>query len=165
MELRKLTYSNVDEVLALTVREEQKEFVASNEYSLVDAYIALSNGGCAQPFGIYEGEEPVGFVMFGYGTLDDSDEPQIAAGNYCLWRFMIEQKHQGRGLGKKALQACTIFKPGLWVRRSIAGSAMSRKMRLRNPCTRSSALLRTARCAGKKLWLCGNYSQNARFAL
>jgi diamine N-acetyltransferase len=106
VELRKLTYSNVDEVLALTVREEQKEFVASNEYSLVDAYIALSNGGCAQPFGIYEGEEPVGFVMFGYGTLDDSDEPQIAAGNYCLWRFMIEQKHQGRGLGKKALQAC-----------------------------------------------------------
>lgn len=109
MELRKLTYDNVDEVLALRVREDQREFVASNEYSLVDAYLALSSGGNALPFGIYEGDLPVGFVMFGYGTLDDPDEPQIAAGNYCLWRFMIDQRHQGKGLGKKALAACLDF--------------------------------------------------------
>lgn len=106
MELKTLTYDNVDEVLALTVREDQKKFVASNEYSLVDAYIALSTGHHAQPFGIYEEDKPVGFVMFGYGSIDDPDEPEIAHENYCLWRFMIDQKYQGRGLGKKALQTC-----------------------------------------------------------
>lgn len=112
MELRKLTYENVDEVLALRVREDQKEFVASNEYSLVDAYLALSSGGTALPFGLYEGDEPVGFVMFGYGALDDPEEPAVAQGNYCLWRFMIDQKHQGKGLGRRALVACLDYLAG-----------------------------------------------------
>ena len=106
MELRKITFDNIDELMALEVREDQREFVAPNVLSLAEAYVAVSGGHAAQPFGIYESGEPVGFVMFGYGSLDDPDEPAIAKGNYCLWRFMIDWKHQGRGLGKLALQAC-----------------------------------------------------------
>ena len=106
MELRKITFNNMDELAALTVHEEQREFVAPNMTSLAEAYVAVSSGGQAHPFGLYEGERPVGFVMFGYDSLDDPDEPAIAKGNYCLWRFMIYWKHQGRGLGKLALQAC-----------------------------------------------------------
>ena len=103
MEFRKITYDNVDELLALSVQESQKSFVASNKDSLVDAYIALSTGHVAQPFGIYQKGQPVGFVMFGYHTLGDTDDPEIASGNYCLWRFMIDKDCQGRGLGKRAL--------------------------------------------------------------
>lgn len=106
MELRKITFDNMDEITALTVREDQRGFVASNLDSLAEAYVAVSGGFWAQPFGIYEGGEPVGFVMFGYGSLDDPDEPQVAAGNYCLWRFMIDEKRQGRGLGRQALGLC-----------------------------------------------------------
>lgn len=103
MEFRKIAYDNVDELLALSVHENQKSFVASNKDSLVDAYIALSAGNAAQPFGIYENGQAVGFVMFGYDSLGDDDDPEIAKGNYCLWRFMIDKSRQGQGLGKRAL--------------------------------------------------------------
>lgn len=103
MEFRKITYDNVDELLGLSVHENQKSFVASNRDSLVDAYLALSTGCAAQPFGIYEKGRAVGFIMFGYDSLGDEDDPEIAQGNYCLWRFMIDKSCQGRGLGKQAL--------------------------------------------------------------
>lgn len=105
MELRKITFENMNELAALIVHEEQRDFVAPNLMSLAEAYVAVSSGGHAYPFGLYEGNEPVGFVMFGCGSLDDPDEPAVAKGNYCLWRFMIDWKHQGRGLGKAALRA------------------------------------------------------------
>lgn len=106
MELRKVTFKNIDELIALKVREDQLEFVAPNVLSLAEAYVAVSGGHTALPFGLYEGDEPVGFAMFGYGSLDDPDEPDIAQGNYCLWRFMIDRERQGRGLGKKAMEVC-----------------------------------------------------------
>lgn len=106
MELRNIDFQNVNSISALSVREDQREFVAPNWLSLAEAYVVLSDGAWAQAFGLYEGDEPVGFVMFGYDSLDDPEEPPVAKGNYCLWRFMIDQKHQGRGLGKQAMQVC-----------------------------------------------------------
>ncbi len=109
MELRKITFENLDAIIGLAVREDQRSFVAENIESLAEAYVAVSGGFAAEPFGIYEKEQPVGFVMFGFGSLEDPDEPPVAAGNYCLWRFMIDQKHQGRGLGKRAMEACLAY--------------------------------------------------------
>lgn len=106
MELRKVTFENMDELLGLDVREDQREFVAPNIMSLAEAYVALSSGHTAMPFGIYEGDKPVGFAMFGYGSLDDPDEPEVAKDSYCLWRLMIDKEHQGRGLGRKAMEVC-----------------------------------------------------------
>lgn len=42
------------------------------------------------------------FVQFGYGS-SQADDPPAARGGYCLWRFMIDKAHQGRGLGRQAL--------------------------------------------------------------
>lgn len=106
MELRKVTFDNIDAIIGLNVREDQKGFVAPNVLSLAEAYVAESGGHTALPFGIYEGDEPVGFVMFGYGSLDDPDEPAVAEKNYCLWRFMIGREHQGNGLGRRAMEVC-----------------------------------------------------------
>lgn len=106
MELRKITFENVDSLTAMSVREDQKSFVAPNVASLAQAYVAASNGHGVESFGLYHEDKPVGFVMFSYGSLGDWDDPPIAAGNYCLWRFMIDQKYQGRGLGKEAMQVC-----------------------------------------------------------
>ena len=59
----------------------------------------------ALPFGIYDGDVPVGFVMLGYDVVHgETDMPEIAKGNYCIWRFMIDEKFQGKGLGRQALQ-------------------------------------------------------------
>lgn len=105
MELVKINLTNVWKIVSLKVNNAQENFVAPNSYSIVEAYAAQASGCVALPFGLYEDGEPVGFVMIGYGTIGDDDEPEIAADNYCIWRFMIDEKYQGKGLGKKAMAA------------------------------------------------------------
>ncbi len=109
MELRKITEDNLWKIVKLSVRDDQKSFVATNTQSLLEAYVAVTSNNEALPFGLYEGEELVGFVMFGYGNADYESEPKIASGNYCIWRLMIDAAHQGRGLGKRALEAAIAY--------------------------------------------------------
>lgn len=104
LEFRKITFENVYEIVRLSVAKEQKTFVATNCESLMEAYVAITNQGVALPFGIYDADTAVGFIMFGYGSLEDDDEPDVADGNYCLWRFMIDEKYQNKGLGKEAMK-------------------------------------------------------------
>lgn len=106
MELRKIDSGNFEQIAKLEVEPDQVHFVASNVWSLAEAYATAASGMTALPFGIYENGIPVGFVMFGYDSLDDPDEPPVARENYCLWRFMIDRRYQGRGLGKQALESC-----------------------------------------------------------
>ena len=99
--LEKINGKNVWDILKLNIREDQKGFVASNNTSIIEAYIALSNNGQAFPFGIYDDDTPVGFCMIGYGADDDwEDAPSIAKDNYDIWRFMIDEHCQGKGYGK-----------------------------------------------------------------
>jgi diamine N-acetyltransferase len=105
VELKKVDFKNLWEVVRLSVKQSQKSFVASNTVSLLEAYAALSSGATALPFGLYEDGQLVGFIMFGYGKIEDGEEPEVAEGNYCLWRLMIDERFQGRGLGRKAMEA------------------------------------------------------------
>lgn len=59
--LRRVTHANFGELADLAVREDQREFVASNAVSIMEAYTTLVEGGVALPFGIYAGDTPVGF--------------------------------------------------------------------------------------------------------
>ena len=102
--LEKVTSKNVWKLLKLRVAPEQEDFVASNTQSIVEAYTTVAAGGVALPFGVYADGEPVGFVMLGYGTLPDEENPAVAAGNYTVWRLMIDETQQGKGYGKAALQ-------------------------------------------------------------
>ena len=88
--LERICTANVWKILALEVDDTQKAFVATNTESIVEAYLALSVGGHAFPFGIYAGDVPVGFLMIGY-DVDESwtDAPQIAQDNYSLWLSLI----------------------------------------------------------------------------
>lgn len=110
LRLEKVNAKNVWEILRLRVGKEQENFVAPNDMSIIEAYIAVSGNGHAFPFGIYEDDTPIGFLMIGFG-VDDSyeDPPQIAYGNYSIWRFMIDEKHQHKGYGKKALALALDF--------------------------------------------------------
>ena len=105
LRLEKVTGKNVWELLKLQVSEEQKTFVADNDISIIEAYTTISGNGYAFPFGIYDGDTPVGFLMIGYDTDDYWDDaPAIAKGNYNLWRLMIDQAYQGKGYGKEAVK-------------------------------------------------------------
>lgn len=108
--LEKINGENVWDILKLKVSESQKSFVASNDVSIIEAYTTITANGHAFPFGIYEEDQPVGFVMIGYGQDDDwKDAPAIADGNYNLWRLMIDQNHQNRGYGKQAVALALRF--------------------------------------------------------
>ena len=105
LRLEKVTGKNVWELLKLSVSDSQKNYVAANEISIIEAYTAISGNGYAFPFGIYDGDTPVGFLMVGFDVDDDwIDAPDIARGNYNLWRLMIDKDYQNRGFGRKAVQ-------------------------------------------------------------
>ena len=61
MKLEKVNGTNVWDILNLKVAESQKEYVASNDISIIEAYTAITGNGYAFPFGIYDDDTPVGF--------------------------------------------------------------------------------------------------------
>ena len=108
--LEKVTGRNVWDVLKLKVSESQKSFVADNETSIIEAYTAITANGYAFPFAIYDDNTLVGFLMIGFDADDYWDDaPEIAKGNYNLWRLMIDQTYQKRGFGKEAIKLALDF--------------------------------------------------------
>lgn len=101
---------NVWELLKLSIEDSQREFVASNEMSIIEAYTAITAHGYAYPFGIYDGDIPVGFLMIGFDKDDYwENAPKIANDNYNMQRLMIDKKYQGKGYGKEALKLAIEF--------------------------------------------------------
>ena len=110
LRLEKVNGKIVWDILKLTVEEDQKNFVANNDISIIEAYTAITGNGYAFPFGIYENEIPVGFLMIGFDIDDYWDNaPSIAKGNYNLWRLMIDKAYQRRGFGREAVQLALDF--------------------------------------------------------
>ena len=110
LRIEKINGKNVWDIVKLSVSEEQKSFVAKNEISIIEAYTAITGGGHAFPFGIYDDDMPVGFFMIGY-DVDEywEDAPEIAYRNYNLWRLMIDKNHQHQGYGKEAVKLALDF--------------------------------------------------------
>ena len=78
-------------VLDLSVSTEQKSFVASNQYSLAQAYVQPE---CV-PLALYAENKPIGFAMY---SLDENDH------QYWIYRLMIDQRYQGVGYGREAMK-------------------------------------------------------------
>ena len=95
--LREITAETVRVVTELSVTEHQKRFVATNAESLAQALFAPE----AWYRAIYLDDEPVGFVMLSDDSLLD---PVPAHPEMGLWRFMVDAKHQHRGVGRAAMQ-------------------------------------------------------------
>lgn len=94
--LREITADTVRQIIALAVTPEQQHFVASNAVSLAQALF------CPEAWyrAIYADDEAAGFVMLYDETLRPSPpvEPKVV-----LWRFMIDARFQGKGIGAAAL--------------------------------------------------------------
>ncbi len=88
--LRDITMDNFTECIKLSVSEEQRNFVASNVYSLAEAKAdSVSN-----PYAIYADEQMVGFIMYDF-------EPKENRG--YVSRLMIDERFQGQGYGRNAM--------------------------------------------------------------
>ena len=109
--LEKVDHKNVWDLIELAPFESQYDFVASNEESIMEAYIAItSEAAYAYPFGIYEDGTPVGFLMIGYNEAAiEKNAPASLRDNYSLWRLMIDKNHQGKGFGREAVRLALEF--------------------------------------------------------
>ena len=95
IELRPVDDSNRSDCIKLKVSESQSEYIASNESSLE---AAKEHADVARPFVIYADGVAAGFTMFAFEP--DYEDPND---RYWLWRFMIDEKLQGQGYGRKLL--------------------------------------------------------------
>ena len=103
---------NFYDLVKLSPGEEGKNYVASNVFSLAEAYANLVQGRYAKPFGIYLGDTPVGFLMIGSDIVDEDDDPEeqyFLKNSYLFWRFMVDEKYQNKGYGRQALQLALDF--------------------------------------------------------
>lgn len=87
--LHPVTQSNYEAVCELDVTKEQEEYVACNMWSLVES---MFNEGY-ETRAIYLNEVVVGFFMWVYENQE----------KVSIWRFMVDQKHQQKGIGRIAL--------------------------------------------------------------
>jgi diamine N-acetyltransferase len=108
IELRKIDGDNIDEVIALDVEENQKEFIeATNLRSFADGHMLNTDGIPAAPLAIYDNNTMIGFLMYIYDTTDhESFQNEVYYGKktYFIWNFMIDKSYQGRGYGKLAFE-------------------------------------------------------------
>ena len=89
--LRAIDKDNWEDCIELKPRQEQEDFIASNLYSIAE--VQFLPGFVAKA--IYYDEMLIGFSMYGL-DLDDS--------NYWIYRFMIDERFQGRGYGVQAMK-------------------------------------------------------------
>ncbi len=85
--LKENTRGNFEKLISLQVTEEQKNFVASNLYTI--AQMQFKEEKIAK--GIYLDDVPVGLIAY---DLED----------YDIWRLMIDSQYQGKGYGRKAME-------------------------------------------------------------
>lgn len=91
IKLVELTMANFDECVNLQVEDSQKGFVASNSYSLAEAFADK----VSEPRAIYADDTMVGFIMYDY---DPSRETGFIS------RLMIDKRYQKNGYAREAMQ-------------------------------------------------------------
>lgn len=89
--LKEIDRSNFFDVIKLSVTDEQREFVATNLFSLAQAK-AFPECVC---LAIYNEDTLVGFTIY---CMDAEDH------EYWIYRLMIDTKYQSKGYGKAAME-------------------------------------------------------------
>ncbi len=86
-----------DAVRALRVAPGQEHFVSSVAHSFVEA--AQEPEGKPWPRAVLVDDEPAGFLMMSWNV-----EPAPGLhGPYFLWKLLVDERHQRRGIGRAAL--------------------------------------------------------------
>ncbi len=96
IEFRPIDRTNYNECIELSVNENQKRFVAPNQYSLVQAAYEPN----LYPLAIYNDSQMIGFILY------DFDEE---LNGWSMSRFMIGSSFQDCGYGKQALKQFLLF--------------------------------------------------------
>ena len=93
--LREITPDNWRVIGKLLVADDQTDFVAPNDYSLLQAAYDEPKHELV-PLGVYNDETPVGFIM--YGRIEHGDQWV-----WAIWRLMVDVQYQRKDYGRAAL--------------------------------------------------------------
>ena len=98
-EIHPVTKDNWRRLIQLQVRDDQKGFVSTNVFSIAEAQFGFDYDGHwdLHPFGIYDDDEPVGFLMYGFNF----GHPRYQA---FIIRLMVDDQHQKRGYGRFGME-------------------------------------------------------------
>ncbi|RHW32307.1 GNAT family N-acetyltransferase [Oceanobacillus profundus] len=91
LHIREVTTENWRSVAALSVSEQQNQFIESNAFSLAESQ--FEKNGIS--FGLYDVETLVGYAMYGWYSYSTESA--------WLDRFMIDYRFQGNGYAKRFL--------------------------------------------------------------
>jgi diamine N-acetyltransferase len=101
LEICPVTKDNWRELIKLQVRDDQKDFVASNVKSIAESQFGFDEPGFGHwdfhPFGIYDDDIPVGFLMYGYNFGHPKQQAFIS-------RLMVDERFQRKGYGRFGMQ-------------------------------------------------------------
>jgi len=95
IELREITEANRDVVVTIHAGPAQGRYVPSVADSIEEA--AETPEGNPWYRAVYLEGEPVGFVMLSW---DVTPQPPDISGPWFLWRLIVDERHQGRGIGR-----------------------------------------------------------------
>ena len=99
IELREITDENREAILALHAGPGQGRFVSSVADSIEEA--AEQPEGSPWYRAVYADGEPVGFVMLSWNV---TPRPPDIIGPWFLWKLIVDERHQGRGIGRAIVQ-------------------------------------------------------------
>lgn len=100
--LEPIIYENFYDCISLQTHEHQKKYIASNLFSLAEAYVALTSGAfIPMPYAIYNDDEMVGFILLAYDPAGEDEDDETV---YKICRLMIAKEHQGKGYGRQAME-------------------------------------------------------------
>lgn len=101
LSIQPVTKDNWGALIKLKVRQDQTHFVASNLFSIAESKFGFDESDGSHwdlyPYGIYDGETPVGFLMYGYNF----QYPDFQA---FILRLMVAENQQGKGYGKFGME-------------------------------------------------------------
>jgi diamine N-acetyltransferase len=94
MTLREITADNWREASRLKLADNQRNFLAHNAYSILEASYEPDHLFCRA---VYDGDTMVGFLMYGF----DPEKPR----DWWIIRLMVALEHQGKGYGRATMEA------------------------------------------------------------
>jgi len=103
--LQPINWKNCDDVFELEVDDAQKKFVASNPFSLAEAYASVMDDSVPTRhcFAVCNDDEVVGFIMIYFATGEQNPFKNDDQPMYFFNRFMVGKQFQGKGYGRIAM--------------------------------------------------------------
>jgi len=90
--LQSITIQNLNPIINLSLRDDEKGLVFPNSFSIAQAYVESKT----TPLAIYANDTPVGFLYYGQFEEDK--------GEYWVARLMIDKDHRRKGYAETAMR-------------------------------------------------------------